>query len=256
LEVRAEKEPAVQAPGQGFRAERWRVEVLAEIAHDPRAFTQGLLLYEGILYESTGTYGQSSIRRLNPATGDLLQRREVEADLFAEGLAMVGDRLVQITWHAGLARVLDPDTLVEVDRWSYRGQGWGLADDGQRLVMSDGSAILTLRDRSDFSPLESVEVLLDGQPLTNLNELEWAAGMLYANVWTRDEIVQIDMDQQPGTVRAVIDASELRRRLGAGARQRVDVLNGIAYDPQTETFLLTGKLWPKMFRVRFVGINS
>ena len=225
-------------------------DVLATYPHDPGAFTQGLLLEDGYFYESTGLYGESSLREVVPETGEVLREVELSPDLFAEGLTLVDDRLIQITWQAGVALVYNADTFEQTDTFSYEGQGWGLCFDGEELVMSDGSATLTRRDPETFAPLGTVEVKLGGEPVEMLNELECVDGSVYANIWQTDTIVKIAED---GRVTQEIDASNL---LTGAERAQLDpnaVLNGIAYDPEAETFYLTGKLWPKLFAVRFTS---
>lgn len=241
-------EPALKVE-KGIRSEveRLAVKILAVHPHDPGAFTQGLVWDGGVLYESTGLYGKSSLRRVEPMTGEVLERRAVDPNLFAEGLARRGDRLLQLTWKAGIVLVYDLATLELIDEYGFNGQGWGLAHDGERLVMSDGTHRLTLRGVDDFRWQATVEVRLAGEPVENLNELEFAEGELYANVWGEERIVRIDPES--GEVDAVIDASGL---LTPAEKSRVDVLNGIAYDPVSKTFWLTGKFWPKMFQVVFV----
>ncbi len=223
------------------------VEVRAVYPHDPVAFTQGLVWDGGVLYESTGLYGKSSLRRIEPLSGEVVEIRSVDPNLFGEGLALVGDRLVQLTWKSGIALVYDLMTLDLIDEYGFNGEGWGLAYDGKRLVMSDGSHRLTERDINDFRWRATTEVMLDGEPVGNLNELEFAEGDLYANVWGEERIVRIEVET--GRVTAVIDASGL---LTVAERSRVDVLNGIAYDAASKTFWLTGKFWPKLFQVVFV----
>ncbi len=227
--------------------ERLSIKVLAVHPHDPVAFTQGLVWDGGVLYESTGLYGRSSLRRVEPMTGEVLERRMVDPNLFGEGLARVGGKLLQLTWKAGIALVYDVGTLEQIDEYGFNGEGWGLAYDGQRLMMSDGSHRLTVRDPEDFRWLETIEVRLAGSPVPNLNELEFAEGDLYANVWGDERIVRIDPFS--GAVTATIDASDL---LLPEEKARVDVLNGIAYDPVSRSFWLTGKFWPKIFQVSFV----
>ncbi len=226
--------------------QRLSIKVLAVYPHDPGAFTQGLVWDGGVLYESTGLYGKSSLRRAEPMSGEVLDRRQVDPNLFSEGLAMVGDRLLQLTWHAGIVLVYDLATLELIDEYGFNGQGWGLAYDGRRLVMSDGTHRLTFRDPGDFRWRSTLEVTLAGRPVNQLNELEFAEGDLYANVWGEDRIVRIDPDS--GEIDAVVDASGL---LSPDEKARVDVLNGIAYDPVSKTFWLTGKFWTKMFQVVF-----
>lgn len=236
------------APAQLVEPQHLRVQVLSVRPHDVSAFTQGLLLYRDELYESTGEYGRSTLRRVDPATGTVRQRIDVDPQYFAEGLARVGDQLVQLTWREGTAFVYDRASFVETDAFGYAGEGWGLCFDGRRLVMSDGSDRLTFRDPDTFEIQGQQQVTQAGVPLARLNELECVGDQVYANVWTTDEIVRID--PASGAVTAVIDASGL---LTEDERLRADVLNGIAWDPETGHFLITGKWWPWLFEVRFVA---
>jgi glutaminyl-peptide cyclotransferase len=224
-----------------------RVDVLREIPHDTTAYTQGLLWWRDSLYESTGQYGNSTLRRVDPDSGTVEQRIDIDSGYFAEGLARVDDRLILLTWKAQRAFVYDINGFATIGTHSYRGEGWGLCHDGTRLIMSDGSDTLTFRDPGTFDETGTVSVTLRGQPQQNLNELECVDGSVYANVWEYDYIVRID--PETGRVTHQIDAAGLLTRDEA---RGTDVLNGIAYDPEAETFYITGKLWPKMFEVRFV----
>lgn len=230
--------------------ERLKVKVLSVRPHDPEAYTQGLLLHEKRLYESTGLVRQSSLREVDPATGKVRRRIEVPEPYFAEGLALVGDRLIQLTWQhqrAFVYRLSDFGSGGADLR--YDGEGWGLCWDGTRLVMSNGSDRLTFRDPKTFAFLGDVQVTRadrPGQPVSDLNELECVDGQVYANVWQTDEILRID--PRDGRVTAVIDVSGL---LTPEERRTAEVLNGIAWDPDHQTFLITGKLWPKLFEVTF-----
>jgi glutamine cyclotransferase len=224
-----------------------RVEVLRELPHERDAYTQGLLWWDGQLFESTGREGESTLRRLDPATGSVEQRIDLPNQYFGEGLALVDGRFIMLTWRAQRAFVFDRDSFAELDTYRYQGEGWGLCHDGDRLVMSDGTDLLTFRDPVTFEPIGERRVELRGRPLYKLNELECVDGAVYANVWEEDYIVRIDPDS--GQVTDHIDAAGLLRGddlIGA------EVLNGIAYDPDDETFYITGKWWPKMFEVRFV----
>lgn len=232
------------------RAERLRVEVVARHPHDRSAFTQGLLWHDGHLYESTGMRGRSTLRRVALETGEVLQQRSLERRLFAEGLARVGDRLYQLTWTAGEAHVWTLDGFEHRRTFEYEGEGWGLCHDGTHLVMSDGSDRLTVRDPETFQVSRVVRVRLDGRPLDQLNELECVEGVIWANVWQSDEIVRID--PASGRVTAVVDASGL---LSVDERWEADVLNGIAWIPERERFVITGKYWPHLFEVRFVAAD-
>ena len=216
------------------------------LPHDPRAFTQGLVLRDGVFYESTGLYGESTVRIVDPATGRVIRSRSLGEEFFGEGLELVGDRLIQLTWKEGTAFIWDAETLAPLGAFSYDGEGWGLCAQEDRLVMSDGSSRLTFRDRATFEPVGGVEVLRAGEPVERINELECVEDLVYANVWQTEEIVIID----PGTGKVVgqIDASSLLDRLGS--TDGIDVLNGIAYDSGDRSFYLTGKLWPEVFQVR------
>ncbi len=231
----------------GQTAERLGVEVIAQHRHDDQAFTQGLLWHDGYLYESTGLLGRSSLRQTT-LEGEVVRQRDLANDVFGEGLALVGDELLQLTWQNQLLLRYDLETFEPTGETSYEGEGWGLCYDGRALWMSDGSAELTQRDPVSFEVIGAVEVKLDGKPVRRLNELECVGGAVYANVWKTDEVLEIDPTS--GTVTALIDASPLRRMAGVVGRSAV--LNGIAFEPESQNFLLTGKLWPALFEVRFV----
>jgi glutaminyl-peptide cyclotransferase len=227
-------------------AQALRVEVINRFPHDRAAFTQGLLYAGGKLYESTGLTGRSSLRRVDPATGDVEKSIDIEPAIFAEGLALAAGELYQLSWMNGRAFVYRADTFERVREHSYPGEGWGLTYDSRRLIMSDGSARLFFRDPKTFAVTGSVEVLRAGQPVKNLNELEFAGGQVFANVWQTDLILRID--PATGEVTGTIDASGL---LSPNERVGADVLNGIAYVPERGTFYVTGKLWPTLFEVKF-----
>ena len=239
--------PAAVTAAQRVGPQRLRVQVVESYPHDPGAFTQGLVLAGGRLFESTGLEGRSSLREVELKSGKVLRRLDVPAPVFAEGLALVGTRLFQITWKHGQAFTYDRDTFKKGATFDYEGEGWGLCYNGQDIVMSDGSARLTFRGPETFRPVREITVRSGGQPVDQLNELECVGPHVYANVWMTDRIVRID--PKSGEVLATIDAANL---LAPAERFGVDVLNGIAHDPATDTFLITGKLWPRMFRVRFV----
>jgi len=224
-------------------------EVIAIYPTDPEAFTQGLLFHDGRLLESTGLYGRSSLREADPTTGRVLRRVALEERFFGEGLALVGDRLIQLTWREQIALVYDLATFTELERWSYEGEGWGLCFDGTALFRSDGSSTITLHDPGTFAVKGTLPVTRHGRPVPLLNELECVGGKLYANVFLTDMIVVIDA--RSGIVTAQIDARALTRASGRPLLPDA-VLNGIAYDPDEGVFYLTGKLWPTMFKVRFV----
>lgn len=245
--------PAGGACASEVAPRRWVPRVVRELPHDPEAFTQGLDEHEGVLYESTGLVGRSSLRAVDPSTGEVLATRRLD-DVFAEGLTWSGDELVQLTWKDGVAfrwRAADaPERGFEpAGRFRYRGEGWGLAalDDGT-LAMSDGSDSITERDPGDFSVLRTWTVQRVGGDADRLNELEWDGERLWANRWGTDELLGIDPVCR--RVDVVVDASELTERArDADGGSGIDVLNGIAHLAGTERYLVTGKLWPVMFEV-------
>lgn len=214
--------------------------------HDSGSFTQGLVWNGETFYESAGLYGQSDLREVVLDTGDILREQPVADEYFAEGLAQVDDRLIQITWQENVAFVYDAATFEVVGQFEYDTQGWGLCYDGERLAMSDGTSTLYFRDPQTFEILDSVTVTLQGEPQASLNELECVDGLVYANVWQTDYIVIIDPAN--GRIMGVIYAGGL---LTQDERVKADVLNGIAYNPDTERFYITGKWWPHLFEVTF-----
>ncbi|MGA6165420.1 glutaminyl-peptide cyclotransferase [Amycolatopsis magusensis] len=226
---------------EGPVTEQLRAEVLETLPHDVGAFTQGLELDGGTLYEGTGLVGKSALRA-GPLGQPPVTEIPLPSPLFGEGITVTGDSVWQLTWQNQTAIEYDKATLTERRRVSYEGEGWGICQqDSGRLVMSDGSAELTFRDPATFAETGSVGVQRD-----KLNELECVGDSVYANVWQTDEILRIGPD---GAITGHIDASGLLSAPEAGG---ADVLNGIAAVPGTDEFLLTGKLWPKMFRVKFV----
>jgi glutaminyl-peptide cyclotransferase len=224
-----------------------RLKVYRTFPHDSRAFTQGLLMFDGKLYEGTGLYGRSTVRRVDLASGVVEQEAALPEDVFGEGVARVGQRLFQLTWKNHKALVWDLVTLKRVAELPYDGEGWGLCFDGKRLVMSDGSDRLTFRNPTNFQKEGEVRVRRDGRPVANLNELECIRGTVYANVWMDSHIARID--PATGEVTGWIDASGLLEPSEAAS---ADVLNGIAEMEGTDHLLVTGKLWPRLFEVQVV----
>lgn len=231
-------------------AQQLRVQVLGTVPHDPTMYTEGLQIADGMLYESSGRVGMSRVRA-TPLSGAQPGAARIEArlpaPLFGEGITVTGNRLWQLTWTSGVAIERDPVTLAERRRVGYTGEGWGLCAQGNRLVMSDGSDRLTFRDPVSFAPTGQVTVRLDGEPVRQLNELECADGLVWANVWMTDRIVRID--PRTGMVTGEVNAAGL---LTEQQRATAQELNGIAAIPGTDEFLVTGKNWPVLFRVRFV----
>ncbi len=244
---------ARQAPAAPVPAaiERLRAEVVASYAHDPTAYTQGLLWADGRLFESTGLEGHSSLREVELESGRILRRVALSPELFGEGLAKVGERLVQLTWRSELGLIWDAATFERVGQFFYRGEGWGLCHDGRELVMSDGSAELAFLDERTFKVRRRLRVTAGGRAADRLNELECVDGVVWANLYGSETIVRIDPGS--GRVTATVDASGL---LTAEEARLAEVMNGIAWVPEREVFLVTGKLWPRLFAVRFVAASS
>jgi glutamine cyclotransferase len=234
---------AVQtAPIYGYR-------VVAEYPHDPAAYTQGLAYVDGVLYEGTGLVGESTLRRVDLESGEVLQSVPLRRRHFGEGIAILGDRIYQLTWQNRVARVYDRETFEQVDTFRYRTEGWGLTTDGERLFMSDGSSHLVVRDPETFRVLDVVGVHDFGRPVPLLNELEYVDGEVWANVYRTNFIARIDPES--GKVLGWIDLRGLLTEEDRAGR-KVDVLNGIAYDPESGRLFVTGKLWPKLYEIEVV----
>ena len=221
-----------------------RYEVTARFPHDSSAYTQGLLYADGVLFESTGLNGRSDVRRVDLRSGRVLASRPLPADRFGEGLALLDGRLYQLTWKAGVAYTYDAATLAPRDSFSYPGEGWGLATDGTSLIMSDGSDSLRVLSPETFKVQRVVHVRDNGEPLYQINELEYIDGELFANVYQSNWVLRID--PATGDVRETIDFADLYPERPAYA----EVMNGIALAPDGKQLLLTGKYWPVMFQVR------
>lgn len=218
--------------------------------HDPKAFTQGLIYVDGHLYESTGLNGESSIRMVDLYTGHVLQRYNLPAEYFGEGLTDWGGNLIQLTWKAHKAFVYDRFSFSLLQTLQYDGEGWGLTHDLTQLIMSDGTSYLRFLDPKSLRETKRIHVTDEsGHPIENLNELEYVHGEVYANVWHSDEIVCIS--PRTGKVLGRIDLSGIvdRREL----QNPEAVLNGIAYDAMGNRLFVTGKLWPKLFEIRVLG---
>ena len=222
----------------------WVPTVVARYPHDPNAFTQGLIFHDGKLYESTGRNGQSSVRRVELATGRVEQLQPVDAAYFGEGLTLFGDLLYQLTWQRGTAFVYQLGDFRQVRSFRYSGEGWGLTENGRQLIMSDGTATLRFLDPDDFSVVRTVMVMDGTTPVVNLNELEFIDGEVWANVWYDDRVVRIDPED--GRVLGWIDLSGL---YPAALRPSDAVVNGIAYDRDSDRIFVTGKLWPALFEI-------
>ena len=215
------------------------------LPHDITSYTQGLFFHDGKLYESTGQYGESTMRLVDLESGTALRRHDFDSVFFAEGSCILGGKLYILTWMEGVCFVFDPDTFEETGRFANRHQGWGLTTDGTDLIMSDGSSRLFYMDPATFAEKKVVNVTLNGHAVPYLNELEYINGKIWANVYGKDQIVIID--PRTGVVEGVVDCRWLLP--DSRRTRRTDVLNGIAYDPASKGIYLTGKYWPDMFRI-------
>ena len=226
----------------------YSAQVVNAYPHDRSAFTEGLFFKDGALYESTGYEGRSSIRKVELATGKVLQRRDLDKAYFGEGIVAFKDRLIELTWKSEVGFIYDLKSFAPKGRFTYKGEGWALTTDGRRIIMSDGTNTLRFLDPQTLKQTGSVSVTYGGKKVIYLNELEWVKGEVWANIWTTDEIVRID--PSTGKVLGWINLSGLlpdRERDG-----NEDVLNGIAYDAEHDRIFVTGKQWPKLYEIKLL----
>lgn len=242
--------PAALQPQPPPAIPTYSYRIVRAFPHDPDAYTQGLLYDDGFLYESTGQYGQSSLRKVELETGAVVQLHRLDDRFFAEGLALFGNRLLQLTWRSNKGFAYRLDSFAQLTEFAYATEGWGLTCDGKRLVMSDGSATLYFRDPFTFAQVGRVAVTAQGRPVLRLNELEWVAGEVFANIWQTDTLARID----PATGQ-VVGWVDLTGLLSDADRRgsRAEVLNGIAYDPKGERLFVTGKWWPKLYQIELAS---
>jgi|SRR5579872_5513252 len=227
----------------------WGVAVVHTYPHDPGAFTEGLFCLDGFLYESTGLYGQSSVRKVDLATGRVLQSRSLGARYFGEGIVAWKDHLIQLTWQNHVGFVDDLASFKQLRVFSYAGEGWALTQNGRQLIMSDGTPQLRFLDPDTLKPVRRLTVTADGQPVNDLNELEWVKGEILANVWRTNFIARID--PATGKVTGWIDLTGLMNPALLGGDPDA-VPNGIAYDSAHDRLFVTGKRWPRLFEIRLV----
>lgn len=230
---------------------RYTYRVVETFPHDPGAFTQGLVFENGILCEGTGQYGQSTLRRVDLATGKVQYMIKLPEKYFGEGITTFNDWLIQITWKEHTGFVYDKESFELLQQFSYPTEGWGITHDGQKLIMSDGTANLYFWDPETLEETGRVEVHDENGPIVRLNELEFVNGEVWANVWLTDLIARID--PETGRVVGWIDLTGLLDP--AALNQRVDVLNGIAYDAAADRLFVTGKWWPKLFEIELVPLD-
>jgi hypothetical protein len=252
------QKPAIaQSPvGNGHRPPpEWQAatdltyEVVAELPHDAEAYTQGLVLHDGHWIESTGKNGQTTLRRVDPATGAVVLKKNLVANFFGEGCTVLGGKIYQLSWKNQEGFVYDAASFQWQKNFSYTGEGWGLTNDGTSLIMSNGSNILQFIDPVTFKPGKVLKVEWNGQPLDKLNELEFIEGEIFANIWFKDQIVRIDPAN--GRVIGMIDLAGIDKK--EKRLEEDNVLNGIAYDPVTRNIFVTGKCWPKIYQIRLVA---
>lgn len=237
----AQAEAPVQAP---LEPPTYGYRVVNTYPHDPNAFTQGLIFLDGQLYESTGLVGRSTIRRVNLEDGRVLQAVEIPPGLFGEGIVNWGSQIISITWRDGVGFRWDRQSLRRLGEFRYGGEGWGLTQNGREIVMSDGSSMLRFLDPDTLRERRRIRVTAAGAPVENLNELEWVSGEIFANVWMTSLIARID--PATGNVTGWIDLSPLAAQTRA---MEDNVLNGIAYDPETDRLFVTGKNWPRLYEI-------
>lgn len=226
-------------------------EIIRKFEHDKNAYTQGLLFRNGYLIESTGQYGQSSIRKVDINSGKVLKKVDIPYNYFGEGITIHDEKLYMLTWRERTCFIFDPDTFEEIETKRYYSEGWGLEKIGDRLIMSDGSNFLRYLDPDSFEILKTISIYEGNFPVQKLNELEYIEGMLFANIWMEDKIAVIDPDA--AEVLAYVDCSELREFVKHDSN--AETLNGIAYINGKGTFILTGKNWPFYFEVS-IDIND
>jgi glutaminyl-peptide cyclotransferase len=240
--------PAAAPPAAASTPE-YGYQVVHAYPHDRQAFTEGLFYLDGFLYESTGLEGQSDIRKVRLETGEVVQRRPLASTYFGEGIVNWKDRLVQLTYQTEVGFIYDLNSFKPQRSFRYQGEGWGLTQDGVHILMSDGTQFIRILDPDTLTEKGRITVTDHGQPVRNINELEWVKGEILANIWQTDQIARID--PKTGQVVGWINLSGL---LSAGDRsgETDDVLNGIAYDAAGDRLFVTGKRWPKLFEIRLV----
>ena len=242
-------------PGQSVKPRpvtNYSYEIVSTYPHDNGAFTQGLVFKDDVIYEGTGLYGESSLRKVELETGRVLKSYDLPEQYFGEGITVFQDTIIQLTWKSKKGFVYDKNDFKLLRDFTYDTEGWGLTHDGERLIMSDGSSTLYFIDPDTFSIIRHIEVVHNDTPIDKLNELEYINGQIYANIWQTDYIAIID--PQSGMVSGWIDLSGLLSSQQYG--EPVDVLNGIAYDAANNRLLVTGKLWPHLFEIKLVATEQ
>ncbi len=227
-----------------------RGELVQSFPHDPEAFTQGLTFHNGILYEGTGQKGKSSLRKVSIDDGKVLEQVNLDPLYFGEGITILGDSIYQLTWKENTCFVYDLKTFQYKKHFQYIFEGWGLTNNGEDLILSDGSALLRFLDPETFQEKKKIQVTDRNRRIKSLNELEWVEGEIWANIWYEDRIARISPED--GRVLGWIDLSHI---YPMRQRHREAVMNGIAYDPETKRLFITGKNWPKLFEIKVPGFE-
>lgn len=233
-----------QTPEYGY-------QVIHAYPHDPNAFTQGLEFRAGFLYEGTGLKGRSSLRKVRLETGKVLQQIDIDPQYFGEGITVLNQQIIELTWQSETGFVYEQPSFRRLRTFNYSGEGWGLTNDGQRIYMSDGSAEIRIWNPGTLQEERRITVRDRGKPISNLNELEWVRGEIYANIWQTDRIARIS--PADGQVLGWIDLTGILP--AADRTEQVDVLNGIAYDVLGNRLFVTGKLWPRLFEIKVVPLH-
>ncbi len=235
------------SPSAGEKAPVYGYKVVRTLAHDPNAFTQGIVFHEGFLFESTGINGASSLRKFELETEKIVKRISVPDEYFAEGITIFKDKIYQLTWKNQKGFIYSVKTLEKINEFRYEGEGWGLTNDTESLILSDGTSQIRFLHPETFKVLRTIDVRdADGSPVVEINELEYVKGEIYANIWHSDRIARID--PQSGKVTGWIDLTNLFPNRSDAETE--DVLNGIAYDAQGDRLFVTGKLWSKLFEIQ------
>jgi glutamine cyclotransferase len=229
---------------------RYGYEIVNTYPHNINSFTQGLIYHEGFLFEGTGEHGKSSLSKINIEDGEALMSTPLSRRYFGEGVEIVGDKVFQLTWQGNIVFVYDKNTLESIGSHYNATEGWGLAYDGEDLILSDGTATLQFMDAETFAPKRKVAVTLNGNPINYLNELEYINGEVWANVWQTDFIVRID--PSTGVVNSFIDLAGLSEKTSLGGDANGAVLNGIAWDDSGQRLFVTGKNWSNLFEIILV----
>jgi glutaminyl-peptide cyclotransferase len=230
---------------------KYGYEIVNTLPHDKDAYTQGLVFHESKLLESTGQEGRSSLRLVEPETGKILKKINVPRPYFAEGITLLKGKIYQLTWQHQLGFVYDAESFEKLGEFSYRGEGWGLTNDGSSLIMSDGTNRIRFLDPANFQVNRTISVLDGRTPIASINELEYVHGEIYANIWHKERVARIE--PQTGQVLGWIDLTGLREL--SDVKDNEAVLNGIAYDENNDRLYVTGKLWPKLFEIRVKRSN-